>query len=576
MRKSIGTRVYVMIAILLIAITAYSILSYFGLDESKKIIANFSKTYTQLQIENEIVTKNVAELRMYGNIIVLSPDASKATEAAKEVQGLVDEINASMQAMNDMVVTIDDEEMLELLGHYYDKTESLENTILNISTLYLSGDTTGAAAINNRMATMAANLETDQEAFTTLLNEKIVSEAKYGVESIGYLQIITVIISVVIMVIELLIVLMVRNSVVRPAREATKRLKTIIDDIERGEGNLTERIPVRSIDEIGQLASGINGFIEQLQGIMIKLRSGSEGMNMQVASINDSILTSEGSASDVSATMEQMSASMEEISATLDNITTGSNNMLDFAREMRGMAEDGTGFVGGIKIKAEAVRKDAVDSKNSTVAMIENNKKAMEIAIENSRSVEKINDLTNEILNISSQTNLLSLNASIEAARAGEAGRGFAVVADEIRALADNSKNTANNIQQISVMVTEAVEALAGNANEMLSFIDTTILADYDKLVDVSTQYHDDADSIDSMMADFKDKSESLANTISDINEGILGINSAVEESSHGVTMVADNTSQLVEMLGNIKADAESNRVISDELSSEVSQFKHI
>ena len=576
MRKSIGTRVYVMIAILLIAITAYSILSYFGLDESKKIIANFSKTYTQLQIENEIVTKNVAELRMYGNIIVLSPDASKATEAAKEVQGLVDEINASMQAMNDMVVTIDDEEMLELLGHYYDKTESLENTILNISTLYLSGDTTGAAAINNRMATMAANLETDQEAFTTLLNEKIVSEAKYGVESIGYLQIITVIISVVIMVIELLIVLMVRNSVVRPAREATKRLKTIIDDIERGEGNLTERIPVRSIDEIGQLASGINGFIEQLQGIMIKLRSGSEGMNMQVASINDSILTSEGSASDVSATMEQMSASMEEISATLDNITTGSNNMLDFAREMRGMAEDGTGFVGDIKIKAEAVRKDAVDSKNSTVAMIENNKKAMEIAIENSRSVEKINDLTNEILNISSQTNLLSLNASIEAARAGEAGRGFAVVADEIRALADNSKNTANNIQQISVMVTEAVEALAGNANEMLSFIDTTILADYDKLVDVSTQYHDDADSIDSMMADFKDKSENLANTISDINEGILGINSAVEESSHGVTMVADNTSQLVEMLGNIKADAESNRVISDELSSEVSQFKHI
>ena len=576
MRKSIGTRVYVMIAILLIAITAYSTLSYFGLNESKKIISNFAETYTQLQIENEIVTKNVAELRMYGNIIVLSPDASKATEAAKEVQGLVDEINASMQAMNDMVVTIDDEEMLELLGHYYDKTESLENTILNISTLYLSGDTTGAAAINNRMTTMAANLETDQEAFTTLLNEKIVSEAKYGVESIGYLQIITVIISVVIMVIELLIVLMVRNSVVRPAREATKRLKTIIDDIERGEGNLTERIPVRSVDEIGQLASGINGFIEQLQGIMIKLRSGSEGMNMQVASINDSILTSEGSASDVSATMEQMSASMEEISATLDNITAGSNNMLDFAREMRGMAEDGTGFVGGIKIKAEAVRKDAVDSKNSTVAMIENNKKAMEIAIENSRSVEKINDLTNEILNISSQTNLLSLNASIEAARAGEAGRGFAVVADEIRALADNSKNTANNIQQISVMVTEAVEALAGNANEMLSFIDTTILADYDKLVDVSTQYHDDADSIDSMMADFKDKSENLANTISDINEGILGINSAVEESSHGVTMVADNTSQLVEMLGNIKADAESNRVISDELSSEVSQFKHI
>lgn len=576
MRKSIGTRVYVMIAILLIAMTGYSCLTYFGLNESKTIIADFSETYTQLQIENETVTKNVAELRMHGNIIVLSDDESKATSSANAVQGLIDEINTSMQTMNGLVGAIDDKEMMELLEKYGQKAELLQNTISNISTLYLSGDTTGAAAINNRMSAMATNLEADQEAFTALLNERIVSEAKYGIDSIAYLQSITVIISVIIMIIEVLIIVMVRNSVVKPAKEATKHLKTIIDGIEQGEGNLTDRIPVKSIDEIGQLASGINAFIEQLQGIMIKLRSGSEGMNMQVASINDSIVTSEGSASDVSATMEQMSASMEEISATLDHITAGSNSMLEFAREMRGMAEGGTGFVGDIKEKAEAVRLEAVESKNNTVSMIETNKKAMEIAIENSRSVEKINDLTNEILSISSQTNLLSLNASIEAARAGEAGRGFAVVADEIRALADNSKNTANNIQQISVMVTQAVEELAGNANEMLAFIDTTILADYDKLVDVSTQYHDDADSIDTMMGNFKEKSENLENTISDINEGILGINSAIEESSLGVTMVADNTSQLVEMLSNIKADAESNRVISDELSSEVQMFKHI
>ena len=208
--------------------------------------------------------------------------------------------------------------------------------------------------------------------------------------------------------------------------------------------------------------------------------------------------------------------------------------------------------------------------------MIGNNKRNLETAVENSRSVDKINELTNEILGISSQTNLLALNASIEAARAGEAGKGFSVVADEIRNLAERSKETANNIQQISALVTDAVEDLAQNANGMLDFIDSTVLADYDKLVDVASQYYDDADKLDAMMDVIDDKSGELEENITNINEGIDGINVAVEESAQGVTMVADNTSQLVDMLGSIRLDAESNREISDELSSEVQMFKHI
>ena len=237
---------------------------------------------------------------------------------------------------------------------------------------------------------------------------------------------------------------------------------------------------------------------------------------------------------------------MEEISATLDQISQGSQNVLELAKDMRGRTKTGSGLVSDIRNKAQNFRSEAVNSKKNTVGMMTSNRELLEVAIENSRSVEKINSLTSEILSISSQTNLLALNASIEAARAGEAGKGFSVVADEIRVLADNSRDTANNIQHISVAVTQAVEELARDANEMLNFIDTAVLVDYDKFVDIANQYHDDADNIDNMLVDFNHKSQNLEETISKITSGIDGINTAVEENAQGVAIVANNTSKSV------------------------------
>lgn len=226
--------------------------------------------------------------------------------------------------------------------------------------------------------------------------------------------------------------------------------------------------------------------------------------------------------------------------------------------------------------RAEDVKSATVKSKDSTNKMISDIRGILEKAIENSRSVENINALTEKILSISSQTNLLALNASIEAARAGEAGKGFAVVADEIRELADNSRETANSIQEISSMVTQAVAQLSGNADEMLRFIDTTVIADYDNFVNIAQQYHDDANNMDGILQEFYASASDLADTMSGINESIYDINSAVDESAQGVSMAAGSTSQLVKELVSIKADIDSNTEISDKLQNEVKRFKNI
>ena len=572
----LGVKVYSMLAILVVSFIVYNLISNVGMNEAKSSIENLSSTYMKMQEHNEVVSRNVAEIRLYSNLIVMLPDENSAMQMAGMVQGFVDTINESLDAMTVLAGKVGQAEIVMRLNLYKEHVALLEENILTTANARLNGDMAGAVASNGQMRDIVMEMQAKQTEFVNALNKAASGEAAVGINSVQEIQDLALGINIVIMLMAVVIFIVFSRSVISPVNKATRKVNEIIDGIEQGEGNLTERLEVKTQDEIGQLASGINRFLDQLQGIMVKLRSGSEGMNVQVNSINSSIVTSENSASDVSATMEEMSASMEEISATLDSIASGSRDMMDSVQGMKDLAKEGVNVTDVIKVKAEDIRKDAMNSKDNTIKMIDQNKVLLETAIENSRSVDKINELTNDILGIANQTNLLALNASIEAARAGEAGRGFAVVADEIRDLAERSKETANNIQEISGMVTDAVDTLADNANSMLNFIDGTVIGDYDKLVDVANQYYADADQLDAMMGVIDEKSTELEDNISDINNSIDGINTAVDESAHGVTMVADSASQLVEMLGNIHTDAERNRAISDELSNEVSQFKHI
>lgn len=298
------------------------------------------------------------------------------------------------------------------------------------------------------------------------------------------------------MLVLVLAVVVINIMIANPAKKAGKKLEELVEKIANNEGDLTERLAVKSKDEIGQMAIGINGFMEQLQLIMQQLKADSENMMVSAEKVRVGLAGSSDSANNVSAAMEEMSASMEEIAATLDTLVVGNNDVVTEVGNVERQVNEGVGIVAEIQVRAEDMHRDTLEGKTSTGQVLEEMRDTLKTAVEESRSVEKIRELTGEILSIASQTNLLSLNASIEAARAGEAGRGFAVVADEIRVLADNSTSTASNIQEISDIVTAAVDRLAGSAERLMAFIDDKVMADYDGFVDIVAKYKEDANNV--------------------------------------------------------------------------------
>lgn len=374
----------------------------------------------------------------------------------------------------------------------------------------------------------------------------------------------------------ILMIVIINISVSKPAKKASKHLKKIVKKIENNEGDLTTRIEVKTKDEIGQLVTGINGFIAQLQGLMQKMKRESEKMLHSANTVSSQVEESNKNALNVSSAMEELAASMEEITATLDQVTEGSQNILDRVQDMNHSADSGNATVDDIKERAVVMQSETMTSKNNAVKMLDGIKDQLEVAVEESKSVDKINELTGNILDIASQTNLLALNASIEAARAGEAGRGFAVVADEIRSLAENSSKTANDIQDISKIVTSAVTKLSQSAQKMLDFVGTDVMKDYDAFVQVVNQYEEDAKLMGSILSEFVEEASTINQTMQTMNTGIVDVSAAVGESARAITSVADDAALLVDAMNEIQLETEQSQKISEELQSEVKRFERV
>ena len=431
-------------------------------------------------------------------------------------------------------------------------------------------------SVETEVENLKAALEAGDQGAVTQAEQQIEYFLQHGIIRVDG----TIIFDYILLGVSVLLVIVMGayagKNIVNPVKSAHTQLNEMIDSMKADKGDLTRRIEVKSNDEIGQLVAGLNSFIEQLQLLMQKIQSSSRNMLVSAEEVKGSVDESGQVAMNVSATSQEMAASIEEISATLEQISRGSGEILSRVETMQNSVVSETKHVEEIQKRAQAMNLETAENKNSAQQVFQTVGVTLKEAVDESRSVEKINVLTGNILDIAGKTNLLALNASIEAARAGEAGKGFAVVADEIRQLADSSRETASNIQDISQMVTAAVEKLAEEATKMLEFVNGDVIRDYDSFVKIAGQYARDAKETQEILRQFSDQSTDIANTMQDMNQGLRDISVTVDESANGVSAVAEDISVLVGAIAKIKEESDNNQDIARELENEVGRFEKV
>ena len=371
-----------------------------------------------------------------------------------------------------------------------------------------------------------------------------------------------------------LVTIIAIRIIVVPIRRMAKVINKMIEDIHNGQGDLTSRVPVQTKDEISTLAKGVNEFLDILQDMIGGVISCGQEIEKQQQNVTAVVDKTNDNARETSSTMEELAASIEEVSSTVAYVNENTKQAEESVEMMIDKAVSGTQFAEEIRNRAQQLQKVAKDSRESAGTMIGEFDSMLQRSIEDSRKIENISNLTGDILSIASKTNLLALNASIEAARAGEAGRGFAVVADEIRVLADNSKETANNIQAISEEVVEAVTVLAENARSLIAFINERILPDYETMERTGEQYLNDSITVDRMMAQIRDSMEQIGGMMRTVVESNDNITGNVQESAQGVMGVVNNTTALADNMKDIIGALEQVSGVINHLSEQTACFK--
>lgn len=530
-------------------------------------IVDTSMVGTEMLNDIEMETVNIHTLALAH---IISTDLSSMIDIVSEVRNHEEKLKQLLDDYNPYV-TLETKRNYRIICENY---TSLVKECGNVMAYSAAGKNEEAyKTANGSIAKYSNNIEKAISSMREHVNS-VTQEERKSLESTYRASVVTCTFTIAISIIALLfVVFAVVTMVIKPLLRTQKEINGIIVNIDNKKGDLTQRVTPINNAEVDAIGKGINVFMTKLQAIFKAVVTNSARMERVVDDVRQSVQTSNSSVSDLSALTEELSATMQDISENASVINTNTDNVAKEVELIAEKTDELTGYTKDMKAHAQSMESVARTNMESTDRKVSEILEVLQKAIEDSNSVKQVNSLTNDILNIASQTNLLALNASIEAARAGEAGRGFAVVASEISQLAAASQEAANNIQRINAVVTNSVNNLSDNANGLVSYINDSILPEFERFVESGVEYNDKASFIEGTMTDFKEKTDSLKQSMLEISSSINTISHAINEGVNGVVSAADSTQLIVEDMDNISHKMDENYEIADSLKKETSIF---
>jgi len=380
------------------------------------------------------------------------------------------------------------------------------------------------------------------------------------------------IIAIIVSILAILAGIIASRIIVYPLKKVTL-LVDKTSKLDLSEDTNIEKL-IKNKDEIGTISRAIVNMRKTLKDVVQDLIEASENISANERTVEQLTGILKIKAEESSVETESLSAGMEETAATAQEISASSGEMKTMVNSIAGKASEGASIAQSIVQKANGITMGTTGSKEETDKMYSGIKKKLEVAIEGAKAVEEIHGLATSILHITSQTNLLALNAAIEAARAGEAGKGFAVVADEVRKLAEQSGATAANIQNVVKVVSDSVKNLSSSSVKMLDFMDDEISLNYEIIMGTGKEYIGDAENFNNFMKEFDETAQHLNTSINGIVIAIDQVAGTVNEGAQGIFTISDKSQDIVNEMEEIKKTTSGNKISAEKLRDITSKFK--